>query len=586
MKNNFLKIGFLIGCLIFIQIISCENKKPTEKSLTFTEEDHDYTADNETKKIDHIQFTDVTVEAGIQFEHITGAFGKKWMPETVGSGGGFLDYNNDERIDVFLVNSCEWEGHKSGNVKSSPKLFRNDGNNSFVDVTVESGLNDISIYGMGASFADYDADGDLDIYMTAVGTNKLLRNDQGRFTDVAVEMKVTGNDPDMGKAPAWSTSSAWVDVDRDGWLDLFVANYVKWTPATDIYTTRDGKTKSYATPDVYEGESCRLYRNMQGKSFEDITVNAGVLNNEGKSLGVAIEDFNNDRWPDIVISNDTQPNFLYMNNGDGTFKNMAIPAGIAYDENGRARAGMGIDVADIANDNKLAIVIGNFSQEPLSLYTQTNHANLFLDRAGAAKLTKATLLQLTFGLLFVDLDLDCYADLITANGHIEPEINAVQKDITFTQKPQLFFNDQGKYIDITEQAGPPFLEEIVGRGVASGDIDKDGDLDVLITVNGGTPKLLRNDTRTDNKSLKVVLKGKSPNRYAIGAKVAVWTNGMKQQKMMRTGSSFLTQSDIGSLVFGLGDHHLADSLIVFWPTTGAKKLIANVSSGEIQVEED
>jgi hypothetical protein len=585
MVRTSINTAVLISLLLVITLISCKKKQTPEEPLAFTDESHDYTAEQGSALVDHLRFADITKEAGINFKHITGAFGAKWMPETLGSGGGFLDYDNDGWIDILLINSCEWEGHKTGKVDEAPKLFRNNGNNTFTDVSKKAGLSRISTYGMGASFADFDADGDQDIYITAVGPNLLLRNDNGLFTDVTTKMHVAGNDQESGGSPEWSTSSAWVDVDRDGWLDLFVSNYVKWSPETDIYTTIDGKTKSYATPDVYEGQSCRLYKNIRGESFEDITKISGILNDEGKSLGVAVEDFNNDMWPDLVISNDTQPNFLYINNGDGTFNNVAVPSGIAYDENGRARAGMGIDVADIDNNEKLAIAIGNFSQEPLSLYTQTQNGDLFHDRAGAARITRPTLLQLTFGVLFADFDLDGYKDLITANGHIEPEINAVQKNITFAQRTQIFYNGKSGFIEISDRAGPAFADAIVGRGIAAGDMDNDGDPDILITVNGDSPRLLRNDLSKMNRYLKITLKGKSPNINAIGAKVVVWTNGMRQQKMLRTGSSYLTQSDVSSLIFGLGDQPKADSLAVFWPVTGIKENHYDLSAGNVTLTE-
>ena len=399
-------------------------------------------------------------------------------------------------------------------------------------------------------------------------------------------MRVSGNDPNPGAIPAWSTGAAWVDVDRDGWLDLFVANYVKWTPETDIYVTRDGKNKSYATPDVYKGESCRLYKNIKGKYFEDITEKAGVFNNEAKSLGVAIEDFNNDGWPDIVVSNDTHPNLLYINNGDGTFTERANVAGIGYDEVGRARAGMGIDVADIGNNDKLAIVIGNFAQEPLSLYTQTGSGELFQDRAGAARLTRPSLLQLTFGLQFCDFDLDCHLDLITANGHIEPQINEIQKDITFAQTPQMFYNSEGKYIDMSSEAGEAFSEPVVGRGIAIADIDKDGDQDVLLTVNAGSPKLLRNDTGNKNNYLGVQLKGKKPNLQAVGARIILFSKGIKQKRMVRTGSSYLSQSDIETTIFGLGENTQVDSLKIIWPTSGKIKTLTYLSVNQVYVVEE
>ena len=565
--------------------ISCNRKVTKQEAPEFTRDVPDYTQDRSDVIKAPIKMTDITKEAGIHFTHITGAFGEKWMPETVGSGGGFFDYNNDGLPDIFLVNSKEWDGHASGNGNATSKLYQNLGNGKFEDVSEKEGIN-FSIYGMGSYFADYDADGDMDIYLTAVGNNLLLRNDHGKFTDVTNQMRVSGNDPNPGAIPAWSTGAAWVDVDRDGWLDLFVANYVKWTPETDIYVTRDGKNKSYATPDVYKGESCRLYKNIKGKYFEDITEKAGVFNNEAKSLGVAIEDFNNDGWPDIVVSNDTHPNLLYINNGDGTFTERANVAGIGYDEVGRARAGMGIDVADIGNNDKLAIVIGNFAQEPLSLYTQTGSGELFQDRAGAARLTRPSLLQLTFGLQFCDFDLDCHLDLITANGHIEPQINEIQKDITFAQTPQMFYNSEGKYIDMSSEAGEAFSEPVVGRGIAIADIDKDGDQDVLLTVNAGSPKLLRNDTGNKNNYLGVQLKGKSPNLQAIGARIILFSKGIKQKRMVRTGSSYLSQSDIETTIFGLGENTQVDSLKIIWPTSGKIKTLTYLSVNQVYVVEE
>jgi len=532
------------------------------------------------KSVTGIHFTDMTRDAGIDFVHETGAFGKKWMPETMGSGGGFLDYDNDSWSDIFLVNGCDWPGHERQSQKATPKLYRNLGNGRFEDVTRKAGL-DFSIYGMGCAFADYDADGDMDIYLTAVGNNKLLRNGQGQFRDVTAQTGASGNSEEPGRASAWSTSAAWADVNRDGWLDMFVCNYVRWTPATDLFTTLDGKNKSYATPEQYEGESCRLYRNIRGLRFEDITKRAGVLNHNGKSLGVAVADFNDDGWPDIVVANDTQPNFLYQNNGDGTFTDIGLPAGIAYDEVGRARAGMGIDVADINNQGKQSIAIGNFSREPLSLYTQIGHG-LFQDLAGATHLARPSLFMLTFGLTFADFDLDGFADLITANGHIEPEINSIQPDITFAQPPQLFLNNRaGQFIDVSQQIGEVFPQPVVARGLATADIDGDGDLDVLITVNGGPAKLLRNDLPGSDSSnwIKFRLIGKPPNRNAIGAAVTVSAGDLHQRKTIRTGSSYLSQSDISVMIFGLGSHTQADSIEIRWPTSGRVDKLGSARAG-------
>ena len=319
-----------------------------------------------------IRFSDIASDAGIDFVHETGAFGEKWMPETMGSGGGFLDYDEDGWPDIFLVNSSRWPGRGGTPPIATPRLYRNLGNGTFEDVTVQAGLN-FSLYGMGAAFADYDADGDTDIYVTAVGDNKLLRNDDGVFTDVTQSTGVHGNSGGRGDPPSWSTAAAWVDTDRDGYLDLFVCGYVKWTPETDLFQTLDGTTKSYATPEQYQGDTCLLYRNQNGGRFEDVTHEAGVFNPEGKSLAVAVADFNDDRWPDIVVANDVQPNFLYINNGDGTFSDVALRAGVAFDEFGRARAGMGIDVADVQGQGKLQTGIRDDSLQHFDL----RHANRF-----------------------------------------------------------------------------------------------------------------------------------------------------------------------------------------------------------------
>ena len=538
-----------------------------------------YATGNEPGVATSLRFTDITGAAGIQFTHETGAFGDKWMPETMGSGGGFLDYDDDGLPDVLLVNGSRWPGHGTNGPSSTPKLYRNLGGAQFEDVTSEAGLS-FAIYGMGSVFADYDADGDVDIYITAVGTNKLLRNDNGVFSDVTAELGVTGNDPDGNNPPAWSTAAVWVDVDRDGWLDLFVCNYVQWTPATDLFTTLDGKKKSYATPQQYRGESCRLYGNRGGRRFDDITVAAGVFNPDGKSLGVAVADVNQDGWPDIVVANDTERNFLYLNDGDGTFTDIALRAGIGFDEFGRARAGMGIDVAELGADQEPSIVIGNFSREPLSLYKQIE-AGLFQDIAGNARLTRASMLMLTFSVVFVDLDMDGHLDLVTGNGHIEPDINAVQRDITFAQPPQLFLNNgSAQFTEVGDQVGGSFNKPIVARGIAHADIDLDGDLDLLITVNGGSPKLLRNDLPVaDRNWVGITLRGRAPNRRALGAVLTLYAGQLVQRRMVRTGSSYLSQSDVTTALFGLGDLEGTDSLAIWWPSDGRSTVFGEMEAG-------
>jgi len=522
-------------------------------------------------------FVDVADEAGIDFTHVTGAFGEKWMPETMGSGAGFLDYNGDGWPDILLVNSSEWPGHESG-ADGRTRLYRNLGDGRFRDVTSEAGI-DLVIYGMGATFADYDADGDTDIYVTAVGPNHLLRNDGGRFTDVTAATGTHGNRPQAGAPPAWSTAAAWVDVDRSGSLDLFVCNYVQWTPETDLYSTRDGVTKSYATPQIYEGESCRLYLNDGSGGFSDGTEAAGLLNMNGKALGIAVDDFNDDGWPDIVVANDTYQNFLYQNNGDGTFVDIGVSSGIAFDEVGRARAGMGIDVADVAAQGRASIAIGNFSNEPISLYTQMG-GDLFQDLAGAARLTRGTMLPLTFGVRFADIDLDGHQDLIAANGHIEPEINAVQADVSFEQTPQIFWNNgRGQFVEVSDSVGPPFSEATVARGIATADYDRDGDLDVLMTVNGGRAMLLRNELPPTQSWIRLRLQGTGENVGAVGAVVTVFAGDVIQRQRVRSSSSYLSQSETNPLLFGLAGADQADSVRVRWPTTGATLTLGTLEGG-------
>lgn len=565
-----------------LAIAGCRDEKESTSPVdTSAYAGASYTESHDAETLTALRFTDVTEAAGIAFEHVTGAFGKKWMPETMGSGGGFLDYDSDGYPDLFLVNCCQWPGREDSEGRSHSALFRNRGDGTFEDVTTQAGLN-ITLYGMGCAFADYDGDGDPDIYLTAVGPNRLLRNDNGRFVDVTEEAGVDGNAPDA-EFPSWSTSAAWLDYDRDGWVDLFVCNYVKWTPETDIFTTIDGKTKSYATPQQYEGDSCRLYRNINGMRFEDVTVASGVFNNEGKSMGVAVEDFNDDGWPDLVVANDTQPNFLYINRADSDnpgFVENGIAAGLGKDEAGRARAGMGIDIADYGNNGRLGVIIGNFSREPLSLYTQLDDT-LFQDQAGRARLTRKSLLPLTFGVLFGDFDNDGFLDLAVGNGHIEPEINNIQREITYAQPPQLFLNDgQGLFIDASDHCGEPFQVPIVSRGLATADIDRDGDLDLLLTTNGGKPCLLRNDLPPDAPRAALIrLRGSGPNTGALGARVVAQTGEIVQRRYVRTGSSYLAQSE-EVIAIGVGQHGKVDGLTIHWPD-GSTGRYENLVSGKV-----
>lgn len=578
------------GVVLALSISGCgEGEVPVEREAPYADGGPASAQAPGTADTPLFHFTDVTASAGINFRHETGAFGEKWMPETIGSGGGFLDFDGDGLPDLFLVNSAEWPGHETGPPAHS-RLFRNRGNGSFVDVSGETGIAELTsgVYGMGAVFGDYDADGDPDIYVTAVGENLLLRNDGGRYRKVAGAAGASGDPLEDEAPPAWSSAAAWLDSDRDGHLDLFVCNYVRWTPETDLFTTRDGVNKSYATPEHYEGESCRLYRNRDGVRFDDVTVEAGVWNPEGKALGVVVADFNDDGWPDVVVANDMQPNFLYQNDGDGTFTDIALGAGVAFDEFGRARAGMGVDVADVTGHGQLSIVIGNFSNEPLALFTPIG-GGVFQDLAGSAQLTRPTLLPLTFGVAFVDLDLDGFEDLVTANGHIEPEIQRLNESLTFEQRPQLFHNTgRGSFVDVTEAAGKDFARPSVARGLAVADYDRDGDPDLLITNNGAPPRLLRNDRPTGalGNWLRVRLHGLAPNRDAVGAVVTLYAGDRVLRRTVRAGSSYLSQSETNPILFGLGERAMADSLVVRWPASGRTTRLESLGAGRLHIVEE
>ncbi|UCG34287.1 MAG: CRTAC1 family protein [Phycisphaerales bacterium] len=549
----------LVAAPAAVLVIGCSREPVGQPAGSPSYAAVDYTVPEAGEETVPLAFADVTSEAGIAFRHENGAFGQKWMPESMGSGGGWFDYDGDEAPDILLINGCYWPGHEAGRRAPTLALYRNNGDGTFRDVTADTGLG-LVLYGMGCTMADYDGDGDCDVYVTAVGPNRLLRNDDGHFADVSEEAGVSGS----GAEDSWSASAAWLDVDNDGRLDLFVTNYVKWSPETDLFTTLDGVNKTYATPQQYEGESCRLYRNVDGHRFEDISERAGVFNREGKSLGVAVADFNDDGWFDLVVSNDTQPNFLYLNQGDGTFEDIGLLAGIAYDETGRARAGMGVDVADLANDGRLAVAIGNFSREPISLFCQET-ADFFKDITGRARLTRDSLLPLTFGLVLSDVDLDGRLDLVAANGHIEPEINRVQKDVTHAQSPLLFRQvSPGRFVDLSGKVGQGFAEPIVGRGLAYADYDADGDLDLLITTNSGSPKLLRNDVLVPSNWARIKVRGAGANTDALGAKIVLQAGGQTQQRWVRTGSSYLSQSELAA-TFGLGSHTTIDRLEIRWP---------------------
>jgi hypothetical protein len=518
-----------------------------------------------------IEFTDITQQAGIHFKHNSGAFGKKYLPETLGPGCAFLDYDSDGWQDILLVNSTNWPEKKGA--KTYPALYHNNQNGTFTDVTASAGLA-VEMYGLGAAIADYDNDGLVDIYVTAVGPNHLFRNlGGGKFADVTQKAGVGD--------PSFSTSAAWLDFDKDGKLDLFVCNYVEWSVEKDQFCTLDGKNKSYCTPQSYKGQSATLYKNRGNGTFENVTQKSGLLDPTSKSLGVAVFDYNSDGWPDLFVANDTEPNKLYKNNGNGTFTDEALTAGVAFSEAGTPRAGMGVDTADYDGSGRQGIVIGNFTNESMALY-RNDGTGLFTDEAVASGIGKMSAQSLTFATFFFDYDLDGLLDIYAANGHVSDDIAVVQPQVKYAQPPHLFRNKgKKKFEEVTARLGKAMQRAIVGRGAAYGDIDNDGDLDLLITANNGPARLLRNDNGNQNDLLRVKTVGVRSNRDGIGARVTLKTAaGARLMQWVKTGSSYCSQSEL-PLTFGLAKSDPAKgmSLEIAWPS-GQTDIIPDVKPNQ------
>ena len=507
-----------------------------------------------------IEFTDVTAQAGIHFKHNSGAFGKKYLPETLGTGCAFLDYDNDGWQDILIVNSMDWPEHKTA--KSYLALYHNNQDGTFTDVTRQAGLA-VEMYGIGVAVADFDNDGNDDIYITCVGPNHLFRNlGGGKFADVTARAGVGD--------PGFSTSAVWFDYDNDGKLDLFVANYVDWSVEKDQLCSLDGKNKSYCTPQSYKGQSSTLYHNKGNGTFENVTQRAGLSDPTSKSLGVALLDYNNDGWLDLIVANDTEPNKLYKNNGNGTFTDEAVTAGVAFSEAGTARAGMGVDAGDFDGSGRQGIVVGNFTNESMALY-RNDGTGLFTDEAPNSGIGKMSAQSLTFAVFFFDYDLDGLLDVFAANGHVSDDISVVQPNIKYAQSPHLFQNKgKKKFEEMTGKLGRALQRAIVGRGAAYGDFDNDGDLDLLITSNNGPARLLRNENANQNDLLRVKTVGIRSNRDGIGAKVSLRTpKGAKLFSMVKTGSSYCSQSEL-PLTFGLGapEEGRTLTLEIIWPSGG------------------
>jgi hypothetical protein len=500
--------------------------------------------------------TDVTTQAGLQFHHNSGAYGGKLLPETLGSGCAFLDYDADGWQDILLVNGMGWPGHPRQH--STLRLYRNNRNGTFTDVTRAAGL-DLETYGMGVAVGDYNNDGFPDILITCVGQNRLFRNTgKGTFVDVTQKSG-------LGKRQALSTSALWFDYDRDGLLDLFVCNYVRWSPEHDVFCSLDGKHKSYCTPEAYRGETSWLFHNRGDGTFEDVTARSGIFDSSSKALGVAMLDFDRDGWTDLLVANDTQPNKLYKNQQNGTFRDVAMEAGLALSTEGKARAGMGVDVGDFLNSGGAGLAVTNFDNEMIGLYRESK-PGMYEDVSIQSGVGMASKNSLGFGCAFVDVNLDGWLDLVVANGHIDETVRNIRGNVGYAQPPQLFLNNgKGTFRDVAGEAGTEFVKSKVGRGVACGDFDRDGDLDLLITTNNGPAYLYRNDQNSGNRSVRFRLVGTKSNRDAIGAEVRIECGGVSQSRLVKSGSSYLSQSEL-PVTFGVGKREVVERVVVLWPS--------------------
>jgi enediyne biosynthesis protein E4 len=512
---------------------------------------------------------DVTAAAGIQFQHNSGAYGGKLLAETLGSGCAFLDYDADGWQDILLINGMDWPGHKRQ--RSTLRLYRNNRNGTFTDVTRSAGL-DVEMYGMGVAVGDYNNDGFPDIFISCVGQSRLFRNTgKGTFIDATRASGLLGRQ-------GFSTSALWFDYDRDGLLDLFVCNYVRWSPDHDVFCSLDGAHKSYCTPEAYRGDTCWLFHNRGDGTFEDVTATSGIFDSSSKSLGVAMLDYDQDGWPDLLVANDTQPNKLYKNLRNGKFKDVAVEAGLAFSSEGKARAGMGVATGDFENSGKPGVAITNFDNEMIGLYRATKPGT-FDDIAITAGIGLPSRSTLGFGCAFLDVDLDGMLDLAVVNGHIDETVRNIRGNVGYAQPPQLFLNrGSGHFRDVAGQTGGGFERAIVGRGLAYGDFDRDGDLDLLISTNNGPAYLYRNDQAARHTSIRFRLQGTKSNRDAIGATLRIFHNGVTQSRLVQGGSSYLSQSEL-PLTFGLGNEDHVERVVIDWPT-GAAEEYKNLPAGK------
>ena len=517
-----------------------------------------------------VTFTDVTAQAGIDFTHDNGATGDHRYPELFGGGVAVLDLDSDDWPDLLFVNARGWRATST----TRHGLFRNNRDGTFTDVFAGSGLDGADAYGLGATVADYDNDGRDDVFLTTVDGGRLYRNaGDATFRDVTAAAGIGDG--------RFAVSAAWLDYDRDGLVDLFVGNYVDWSPETD---TGCGDPPGYCGPDAYRPVAPVLYRNTGGGRFENVTARAGLDDPTDKAMGVAVLDHDADGWPDLFIGSDRVPAKLYRNDGAGGFTDEALRAGVALSERGRARANMGVDAADYDRSGRPDILVGNFLHEMLGLYRDTGDG-FYTDAAPRTTVGRASYQSVTWAVFFLDVDLDGHLDIFAANGGTDESQGMLDSRARLSQPPLLLRNvGDGTFRDLSRAAGEAFGRPAMGRGAAYADFDGDGDLDLALTALNGPARLLRNDGGNRNNWLRVRLTGAGSNRRGIGAVVMVTSASGAQRRMVRSGSSYASQSEL-PLTFGLGRDAVVDTVDVVWPSGTTQRFTDVAPNQRIVVDE-
>jgi hypothetical protein len=577
----FLLIGFaVIAAVVVIPLLNPE-KQQSASSLT-SHPAIEYPAKHPLSALDklpQILFRDITGESGFLFDHDNGARGEKLLPEIFGSGCAFFDYNNDDAPDILMINANPPSANELPAAETATmKLFENDGRGLFRDVTDEAGLKH-ALFGMGVAVGDFDNDGWSDVYVTAVGINRLFHNNRGVFEDVTEAAGVGGRPDD------WSMCCCWFDLDNDGDLDLFVGNYVEWSAEIDrqLDCTLLSSKRSYCHPENFGGSFPRLFRNDGAGRFTEVSESAGIrIRNPDTQVPVAkcvsalSIDVNRDGWLDLVVANDGARNFLFLNQHDGTFDEAGARSGLAYNNKGKARRATGLDAGWFREGRSLGLVLGNVAIQPVFLYVAESGTTVFSENALVAGLSLPTRVPFLFNVMFLDADLDGRLDLLATNGHVEPDIDKLQQSQNYAQPPQLFWNSGGEVVEQfvplpVEKCGEGFSRPIVGRGSAFADIDSDGDLDLLLSANGSPARLLRNEQDTGNHWLRLKLTGRQGGGSTTGARVELTTGDTTQIRQVRSNRGYLSQSE-SIVTFGLGGHSTVDLIRIRWADGATSEL--------------